>query len=284
MPDPEKLIATVRRATELTRTTPGRSGNLIVLDAEDVLVAGDLHGNLRGFRAMLERADLPNHPRRHLILQELIHDTKADPDEGLPDLSHRLVDLFSALKCQYPDRVHLILGNHELSELTKRPIAKKGIPLNRPFRQGLEQSYGAFVDAVYDAYLDLFRALPLAARTSNRVFIVHTLPEASHLDQFDLGVFQRWGWTDNEARRGGSVYAVTWGRDNSQETADRFAALVDADLFVCGHQHCDEGFQKANDRLLIIDGTDPYPTSCLFPTREPITLEGLLAGVQLVPS
>lgn len=284
MPDPQKLLPILTRAAMLSRATAGRSGNVIVLDAvDDVLVGGDLHGNLRGFRAMLMRANLARHPRRHLVLQELIHDIKADPELGLPDLSHRLVDLVAALKCQYPDRVHVILGNHELSELTGRSIAKKGIPLKQLFRAGLEQSYGDAADAIHAAYLDLFASLPLAVRTANRVFIVHSVPEAHDLVDFDLQVFRSVGWTDEQARRGGSVYAVTWGRDNTPETADAFANLVDADLLLCGHQPCDNGFHVVNHRTLIIDGTEPLPTSCLFPATTPITYDDLVAGIAQVP-
>jgi hypothetical protein len=282
MPDPAKLVATIRKAVDLILATPGRSGNVITLDdAEDVLVVGDLHGNLRSFKAMLDRAEMGLHPRRHLVLQELVHDIGADPAEGRPDLSHRLVDVVCALKCQYSDRVHVILGNHELSEVTNRPIAKNGLPLNRSFREGVQRTYGRGADAIHAAYMDLFRALPLALRTPNRVFVVHTLPEAQDLESFDLGVLSATGWTDEQSRRRGSVYALTWGRDNDPETADRFAALVDADFFVCGHQPCDEGFRVANHRMLILDGTDPYPASCLFPATRSVAFEDLVAGVRV---
>jgi hypothetical protein len=56
--------------------------------------------------------------------------------------------------------------------------------------------------------------------------------------------------------------------------------MVDADWFITGHQPCDEGFRQANHRQVIIDGTNPYPTYCLFPAREPVTMESLLAGVR----
>lgn len=283
MPDPAKLLATIHKATGLSSATPGRRGNVVVLDdADDVLVVGDLHGNLRAFKAMLDRAEMGLNPRRHLVLQELVHDITADPDEGRPDLSHRLVDVVCALKCQYPDRVHVILGNHELSEVTNRPIAKKGLPLNKPFREGVEKTYGEGAAAVHAAYMDFFSSMPLAVRTPNRVFVVHTLPEARDLVTFDAGIFSASGWTDDQTRRNGSVYALTWGRDNSPETADRFAAMVDADYFVCGHQPCDEGFRVANHRMLILDGTDPHPGSCLFAARAPITFEGLVSGVRVV--
>ncbi len=124
------------------RATPGRSGGIITLDrADEVMVVGDLHGNLPAFKKVLAIAALDRHPRRHLVLQELVHGPHSYPDDK-GDRSHQLVDLVAALKCQYPDRVHLILGNHELSELTGRSIGKDGEGLNAKFRRGIETAYG----------------------------------------------------------------------------------------------------------------------------------------------
>ncbi|MDR3639150.1 MAG: metallophosphoesterase [Isosphaeraceae bacterium] len=283
MPDPEKLLATIRRATELFRATPGRSGGVIALEsAEDVIVVGDLHGNIPAFRKVLGVAALAQHPRRHLVLQELIHGNRMYPDEQ-GDKSHQLVDLVAALKCQYPDRVHLILGNHELSELTGRVIGKNGMALNAIFRQGIMTAYGGHADAVYNAYRCLFAALPLAVRTPNRVFLCHTIPDAIYLDDLDPAIFGLDEWPPETMKRGGAVYALTWGRDTSEETLERFAKMVDADWFITGHQPCDEGFRQPNQRQIIIDGTDPYPAYLLFPASEPVTVESLLEGVRILP-
>src|SRR5947208_15044430 len=116
MPDPRKVQATIRRATELFRSTPGRRGGLVSLSEStgEVMVVGDLHGNIPAIRKVLMAADLARNPARHLVLQELVHGHRHYPDDG-GDKSHQLVDLVCALKCQFPDRVPLILGNHELS-------------------------------------------------------------------------------------------------------------------------------------------------------------------------
>jgi Calcineurin-like phosphoesterase len=284
MPDPQKLLASLRRATDLFRATPGRQGGLITLDdsVEEVMVVGDLHGNIPAFRHVLKRADLAKNPCRHLVLQELIHGYRYYPDDA-GDKSHQLVDVVSALKCQFPDRVHLILGNHELSELTGRPIAKAGVALNALFRQGVDTAYGDSAESVYQAYLELFAALPLAVRTPNRVFLCHTIPDPIDLEEFDVSIFQAEAWTDQAMARHGAVYALTWGRNTDPENIDRFAALVDADWFVTGHQPCDDGFRQANHRQIIIDGTDPYPAYCLFSAQDAVTVESLLGCVQIFP-
>jgi hypothetical protein len=275
-------LTTIRRATELIRATPGRSGGIITLErADEVMVVGDLHGNLRAFQQVLVLAALDRHPDRHLVLQELIHGIRMYPDDK-GERSHQLLDLFGALKCQYPDRVHMILGNHELAELTGRIIGKDGKALNLIFRMGITTAYGASAGEIYEAYKRLFAALPLAIRTANRVFVCHTLPDEDDLDALDLDLLKADTWPAEAVQRHGTIYALTWGRDTAPETADRFAAMVDADWFVTGHQPCDEGFRQANHRQIIIDGTDPFPAYCLFPTGLPMTIESLLKCVHII--
>ncbi len=280
MPDPTKVLATVQRATELFRATSGRKGGVVHLQgADEVLVVGDLHGNIPAFRQVLKVSDLAANPTRHLVLQELVHGPHSYPDDG-GDRSHQLVDLVCALKCQYPDRVHVILGNHELSELTGRSIAKAGVALNALYLQGIRTAYGAHADSIYQAHLQLFAALPLVVRLPNRVLLCHTVPDPLDLDRLDLSVLDLETWPPEAMARGGSVYALTWGRNIEPENVDRFAEIIDADLFVTGHQPCDDGYRRANHRQVIIDGTDPYPTACLIRVNEPATVDSLLAGIR----
>jgi hypothetical protein len=283
MPDPAKLLPILERATGRFRSTPGRRGGVVTVEnAEDVMVVGDLHGNTPAFRQVLEVAALARHPGRHLVLQELIHGHRHYPGD-MGDKSHQLVDLTAALKCQFPDRVHLILGNHELSELTGRVIAKNGKVLNEDFRLGIKTAYQPQDESIYQAYRALFAALPLAVRTPNRVFLCHTIPDPSALDTLEVELLSADSWPPEALRRGGTIYALTWGRDTAPETIDRFATMVDADWFITGHQPCDEGFRQANHRQIIIDGTAVDPTYCLFSAREPVDIERLVSSVKVLP-
>jgi hypothetical protein len=277
MPDPDRLLRTLRRAAQAFRDTPGRRGRVVSLDgAADVLVSGDLHGNLDNFRRLLAEADLARNPRRHFVLQEVIHGPFHYPAGG--DKSHQLLDLVAALKCQYPARVHFLPGNHELAQATRRRIAKNELDLNDLFREGVGTAYGARAAAVYAAYLELFAVAPLALRTPNRVFLSHSLPSAARLPHFDPAVLER-DSTEADLLPGGSVYALVWGRDTRPETAAAFLRKVDADLLITGHLPCDRGFDLPNQQQVVLDSLGNPAGYCLFPADRPLSHAELVGCV-----
>ena len=73
-------------------------------------------------------------------MQELVHGPFRYPQGG--DKSHQLVDLIAALKCQYPQRVHYLLGNHELAQWRRQAIGKGDVDQNELFRTGITNAYG----------------------------------------------------------------------------------------------------------------------------------------------
>lgn len=280
MPPPDRMLNTLRRAVDHVAATPGRSGHLVRLPAcTDVLVAGDLHGHVPNFQAVLKAADLARHPDRHLVLQEVIHGPFKYPDGG--DKSHQLVDLFAALKCQYPGRVHLLPGNHEMAQWTNRPVGKGDDFLNDRFRDGVTAAYGAMSEEIYRAYLDLFRACPLAVLTPNRVLMTHSLPPAGQLGAFDPARLEAETYTNQDHERGGFVYGLLWGRDTSAATAAEFLRKADADLLVTGHVPTDDGFFAPNPLQLIVDCAASPAAYVLFPADRPVTHAELLAGVEV---
>lgn len=278
MPDPDRLLRTLWHAIDTFRLTPGRRGRTVYLEnATDVLAAGDMHGHVENFRQLLVKAELAAHPQRHFVLQEMIHGRFFYPQGG--EKSHQLLDLLAALKCQYPERVHMLLGNHELAQWTGQWIGKGDDDLNQLFRQGIESAYGSRANEVYAAYLELFAAVPLALKTPNRILLTHSLPSATRLETFDASILERDEVDDAEFRPGGSIYSLVWGRDTSDANAAAFVKKLDADLLITGHIPCDEGFARPNDCQLILDCTGAPASYCLFPTDRPITHDELVACV-----
>jgi hypothetical protein len=281
MPNSERLLRTLHQARQAFLSTPGRQGRMITLDnVEEVMVAGDMHGHLENFRRILLVADLKQSPRRHLVLQELVHGPFRYPDGS--DKSHQLLDLMAALKCQYPSQVHMLLGNHELAQWTNQWIAKAESDLNALFRAGVEFAYAKNAGEIYQAYLDLFPVIPLAVKTSNRVFVSHSLPSASRLELWDPGFFFRDWETKEELLPGGSVYSLVWGRDTKLATVTRFLQKVDADWLISGHIPGEKGFIIPNDRQIILDSMGTSAGFCLFPANRPVSHHDLVECIKLL--
>jgi hypothetical protein len=281
MPQPDRLVNTLRQAALAFRQTPGRVGRIVRLAAAaEVMVGGDMHGSVENFRLLLKRADLATHPQRHLVLQEVVHGPFRYPQGG--DKSHQLLDLIAALKCQYPERVHFLLGNHELAQWQGHRIAKGLDNQNDLFTLGVENAYADWAPQVIEAYNALFAAIDLAVVTANRVWISHSLPSSRRLATFDPAALEHDQSRAEDMELGGAIHALVWGRDVSEANAAAFLARVDADLLITGHIPCPEGYDTPNSRQLILDAMTTPACCCLFPTDRPVTLADLIAGIGIL--
>ena len=282
MPDPDRLLRTLYKAADLTRLTPGRRGRFVPLQgATEVLVAGDLHGHLGNFQAIYQAAELAKNPKRHFVLQEVVHGKFRYPNGG--DKSHQLLDLFAALKCQFPGQVHLLLGNHELAQWSNRMVMKDDKDQNAVFREGVIEAYGPDKGpAIYDAYMRLFGVLPLALRTPNRIFISHSLPREKFLARFELRHLETDVFPPEDLTVGGSVFELLWGRDTRAETCAAFLQKVESDWLVSGHIACEAGFARPSPRQIIVDCCDTPAAYALLPANRPLTADEFAASVRLL--
>ncbi len=277
----ERTIAVFAQAAEANRNTPGREGNVVVLSAEmadDVMITGDLHGHRRNFNLIKKIAKLDRRPRRHLILQEVCHGGPTYPQNG-GCMSHTLLEDVAKLKNEYPERVHFLLGNHELSELTDYPIQKNKQMLNMLFRLGLQQMYGPAADKVREAFFPFLRSCPLAARLPGGVFVSHSIPEYVDTSPFDKTIFSR-QIEDGEFYERSGIFQLVWGRDYRQENAEAFARLVDAKVLINGHEPCPEGFDAPNDIQLIIDCCSEKASYVILPTDRLLGHEEIVQRVE----
>jgi hypothetical protein len=96
--------------------------HLILPERGVLLVSTDLHGNGADFRRLREifLAELHRDPETHwALLGDLVHGPnlrirRSDPELfDYPDESFPIVQGVSELRERHPDRVHLILGNHD---------------------------------------------------------------------------------------------------------------------------------------------------------------------------
>ena len=169
-------------------------------------------------------------------------------------MSHATLEEIARLKVHYRDRVHFLLGNHELAELTDYPIQKNRQMLNLLFRMGLEQMYGDESERVRDALVGFLWTSPLAVRIAHGVFVCHSIPEGVDRRPFDRTIFER-PVDPLEFYERGDLFQMVWGRDHRPENARAFAELMEADVVINGHEPCAgrlRGSQSApGDRRLL---------------------------------
>jgi hypothetical protein len=275
-----KTKSLMKKAARLNLEDPYRRGAVVVLPSEgDAIFTGDLHGAKDNIGRLIEIADLENNPKRHLLIQEIVHNIQF----GLigRDISFRVLERVAQLKIDFPDRVHVIMGNHELSELTGKKILKENYLLNQMFAEGIKSTYGEAARDVKLAYNVFFKSLPLAVRTAFGVFFCHSTPSQRHTEGFDVRLFQVEGEI-TEKRMNAHIERLVWGREFTQEAADAFAALVGAEILLVGHEACPKGFRVPNTRHVILDSKDEAGTYVLIPLDRPVTHPDLVKSIRRI--
>ena len=277
----ENIIATYGEATEVNLQTPAREGNIVVLGpqtADDVMITGDLHGHRANFEAICRIAALDDHPSRHLILQEVCHGGPTYPANG-GCMSHTMLEDVAKLIVDYPGRVHFILGNHELAELTDYPIQKNKQMLNLMFRLGLQQMFGPATEKVREAYSPFLLSCPLAVRLPGGIFVSHSIPDNVDSRPFDTTIFTR-RLEPSEYYERADIFDLVWGRDYRSENAEAFADMVDAKVLINGHEPCTEGFNAVNGTQLILDCCDEKACYVILPTGRPWSQAQIIEQIQ----
>ena len=275
----EEIIDRMGKAAAANLATPGRDGGIVTVTpeaADEIMITGDLHGHRKSFNQIRKVADLPAHPRRHLIMQEVVHGGPKYENGGC--MSHAMLEDVARLKLDFPDRFHFLMSNHELSELTDYPIQKGGSLLNLQFRMGLHHTYGPAADQVIKSYHAFILSCPLAVRWDG-VFACHSAPESVDRTKFDMGVFSR-PLTRPDLDPHGAVFELVWGRDYSEANARAFAALVGANVLLHGHEPTDAGYSTPNPIQVIFDCCHATACYAILPTNEPLNQEKVVARIQ----
>ena len=292
----ERIIEQYNRATEANFATPGRydcnksdspqqgrgeQGTVVWITpelADEVMITGDLHGHRRHFNAIRKIAALDANPRRHLILQEVCHGGPTYPQNG-GCMSHAMLEDVAKLKATFPKRVHFLIGNHELAEITEYPIQKNREMLNLSFRLGLQQMFGPASDKVREAYIEFLQSCPLAVRLPHGEFISHSIPENVDSPGFDKTIFNR-PLDPTELYERSSIFDLLWGRDYRPENARAFAEIVDARILITGHEPCSEGYAAPNDVQVILDCCGEKGCYLMMPTDQELSHEEIIERIE----
>jgi hypothetical protein len=276
---PQTIIDLLNKSTQANLEDKFRRGNVIHLPAEgSLIVTGDLHGHRRNFERSVSFADLASNPDRHIILQEIIHGGQEDSYGGC--LSYQLLFNAARYKLNFPEQVHIIMGNHDTAFINDGEVMKDGREMNRAMSSALEREYKDAGNEIITAIKQFLFSQALAVKCDNRVWISHSLPADRFFDKFDPQILNR-ELTEADIIRPGSAYLITWGRRMSQDLLDKMAELFDVDIFVLGHQPQEKGWCQAGKNLLIIASNHNHGYILPIDLDKTYTIEQLIEG--LVP-
>jgi len=269
----QKTIKLCREAAELNYSNKFRKGNIVYLpDDGKVIVAGDIHGHRRNFERIVAFADLENDSETHVVFQEIIHGGTEDDYGGC--LSFHLLFDAVALQLQFPERVHLILGNHDTAVITDQDVLKGGREMNRIMNAAMKRCFGSDYNSVRDALAHYLLSQPLAIKCANRIWLSHSLPSDRFVDDFDAEVFHKKLQPDDLLRQE-SAYLLTWGRDHSDQALKKLAELLDVDIFILGHQSQDTGWRQAGKNLIILSSEHNHGCLIAFDAARSYTIAEL---------
>ena len=258
---PQTIIDLLNKGAETNYADSFRQSNVVCLPADgSVIITGDIHGHQRNFQRIVDFADLSKNPDRHIVLQEIIHGGQEDSQGNC--ISYKLLFDVIRYKINFPNNVHILMGNHDTAFITDGRVMKNGKEMNSSMALALEREFQQASTSVKLAIKKFLLSQPLAVRCDNRIWLSHSLPANRYIDKFDKQVLDKKLKID-DCKRPGSAYLLTWGRNHSQSLLDEMAELLDVDIFILGHQAQVHGWSRAGENLIII--ASDHNHGCLLP-------------------
>ncbi|KAK7403972.1 putative serine/threonine protein phosphatase [Neonectria magnoliae] len=230
-----------------------RESNVVHVRAP-ITVVGDIHGQ---FFDLIEIFRIGGYcpDTNYLFLGDYV-------DRGM--FSVETISLLVCLKLRYPNRVHLIRGNHE--------------------SRGVTQSYGFYTECsrkygnanVWHYFTDMFDFLTLSVVINDQIFCVHggLSPSIHSIDQIKIidrfreipheGPMADLVWSDPDPDRDEfSLSPRGAGYTFGAQVVKKFLSVNNMSHILRAHQLCQEGFQVLyDDRLSTVWSAPNYCYRC----------------------
>lgn len=196
-------------------------------------VVGDVHGQFTDLMQFLNVGGLPP-STRYLFLGDYV-------DRGANSIE--TITTLLCLKNLYPNKVHLLRGNHETRDISQ-------------MYGFYDECCSRYNESLWDKFNDVFGYLPLAAVISDRIFCVHgglsgDLKDVSRIENIkrpfevpESGFIADLLWADPD----GDVTGLAPSERGTSfkfgaDVADSFLKQHDFDLICRAHQVVNDGFE-----------------------------------------
>ena len=161
------------------------------------------------------------------------------------------VSLLVCLKVRYPDRVHILRGNHESRQITQV----------YGFYDECVRKYGSA--NVWKMFTDLFDYFPLTALVENQIFCLHgglspSVDALDHIRQLDRvqevpheGPMCDLLWSDPDDRSGWGISPRGAGFTFGQDVSEQFNQRNGLTLVARAHQLVMEGYNWSHEKNVV---------------------------------
>ena len=258
------VIDLMMAGAEANRNASCRQGSVDVIEAPGLLLAtGDLHDNPMHMSKLVRDAGMSTDSTdvgAHLTLHEIIHPPRLV--NGM-DFSFRALARVAALKAEYPERVHVMLGNHELAQVIGTAIVKDGVRVVDAFNAGLDYAYTDQAPRVAEAIKTFVLSMPIAMRVEclgpdgraggRHLLCSHSLPSPGQMARFDPSILSRELEDRDYEPMVGSAYMMVWGRSHDAELLEDLVERWGINLFLIGHEKAETGVRIVPPNAAILN-------------------------------
>ncbi|WP_409201096.1 metallophosphoesterase [Methanobrevibacter sp. DSM 116169] len=209
----------------------------------NLLVVTDLHGNLKDYNKYIDLWDCDNENNHILFVGDLIHAHKVE-DKSIEILNDAIEKLNNY------NNFHVLLGNHEWCHITDTNIFKEDINQTKSFKNLIKSKYGSL--DLLNKYVELFKLLPIAAKTDNGIFISHAGP-TSHVNSLnELEYF-----LNNNNYNNKIIDDLLWARPEMfyKREINNFLNTINCKYMVVGHTPVD-GVKFNGNQLIVSSSFD----------------------------
>lgn len=253
----EKVDEAITVIKNIQRESFNVNGKLIILPPnKDVLIVGDLHGDLETFKKILKLTNFYNKVKQQ---EDLILICLGDYIDRGPNQVELMQLLLSLLIC-YPNNIILLRGNHE----GPRDIGV--IP--HDFPDELKHKIGDNWEKVYCSFLVLFNELYTACLIEEKALLVHGgIPvDVTSLDEIAFAhdthpqesTLREILWNDPSRNSGSQPSFRGMGKLFGEDIANEFLKNIGVSMLIRGHKNFNNGYYFHGKIILTV-------FSCILP-------------------